>query len=567
VKVPPNFLSRYRHAITVGALVISFVPCDSFCSTNSIESAATPLPSPQVTLNYVTSRLAADPVRPRVYATVAGANSVIVIDTNTLSVIKTIPIGSIPRGLAISADNSKLWVANSGSTNFAVGVINLDRLTTLPSLPAPAQPYDIVEGSGHRLYLTPAGNSYPYYGVMQIDSDTGQYQGSLGSSDVYVGFVDVTPDRKTLFYGTSGVSPSTLDKFDISTANGLLLQRTNNVGSNGESLTVSHFGAWLVYPNGGGNSNYGYVTYEIPTANIASVNCSFDLGPYPTSAAFSNDDSLLYHGAATTSRISTFETTFGTLLGSFDLPNSDSVNDVVVDRSGQWLFVSTSRYGSPAAGDIRIFNTGRTDPLQPFATSIVSRKTHGGAGTFDVDLTSGNGIECRGGGANGDYTLVFTFANTLTSVANVSVRSGTGSVAGSAIDGNDAHNYIVNLTGVANAQSITVSLNNVADSAGYFSSSIPASMGVLIGDTTGNSAVNSSDIAQTQSQTGQPVTSDNFREDVTANGLINSSDIALVQSMSGTGIGSAQPSSGAGTGSSAPSKKKRQSYGRVSQWQ
>lgn len=55
--------------------------------------------------------------------------------------------------------------------------------------------------------------------------------------------------------------------------------------------------------------------------------------------------------------------------------------------------------------------------------SVVSRKTHGDAGTFDVDLTNGNAIECRSGGASGDYTLVFTFANTLTSVAGASVGS------------------------------------------------------------------------------------------------------------------------------------------------
>ena len=61
-------------------------------------------------------------------------------------------------------------------------------------------------------------------------------------------------------------------------------------------------------------------------------------------------------------------------------------------------------------------------------------------------------------------------------------------------------------------------------------------MGVLAGDTTANRAVNSSDIAQTQSQSGQPVNANNFREDVTANGVINSSDIALVQSQSGTAL-------------------------------
>jgi hypothetical protein len=58
----------------------------------------------------------------------------------------------------------------------------------------------------------------------------------------------------------------------------------------------------------------------------------------------------------------------------------------------------------------------------------------------------------------------------------------------------------------------------------------------LLGDTTGNGAVDSSDIAHTQSQSGQPVTSANFREDVTVNGAINSSDIAFVQSKSGTAL-------------------------------
>jgi hypothetical protein len=175
--------------------------------------------------------------------------------------------------------------------------------------------------------------------------------------------------------------------------------------------------------------------------------------------------------------------------------------------------------------------------------AVVSRKTHGAAGTFDIVLDcppcaglAPPGIECRSGGANGDYTLVFTFANTLTGIGSASVASGTGSVTGSNIDSSDPHNYIVNVTGVTNAQVLKVGLTNVTDSAGNSSSVDSASMGVLIGDTTGNGAVNSSDIAQTQSQSGQAVTASNFREDVTANGLINSSDIALVQSKSGTAL-------------------------------
>ena len=151
-------------------------------------------------------------------------------------------------------------------------------------------------------------------------------------------------------------------------------------------------------------------------------------------------------------------------------------------------------------------------------------------------LSGPRGIECRSGGRNGDYTLVFSFANTLTNVGGASIISGTGSVVSNNIDSSDSHNYIVSLTGVTNAQVITVSLTNVSDSAGNFSGAVSVQMGVLIGDTTGNGSVNSSDIAQTQSQSGQPVTSSNFREDVTANGVINSSDISLVQSESGTAL-------------------------------
>ena len=85
-----------------------------------------------------------------------------------------------------------------------------------------------------------------------------------------------------------------------------------------------------------------------------------------------------------------------------------------------------------------------------------------------------------------------------------------------------------------NATDIAITLTNVSDGTNVGNVSIP--MGVLAGDTTANRAVNSSDIAQTQSQSGQTVTGSNFREDVTVNGAINSSDIAFVQSHSGTGL-------------------------------
>jgi hypothetical protein len=166
--------------------------------------------------------------------------------------------------------------------------------------------------------------------------------------------------------------------------------------------------------------------------------------------------------------------------------------------------------------------------------SAVSRKTHGGAGDFDVNLpVSGNaGIECRTGGVNGDHKVIISFANAIF-VGGASVASSDGQAMVSSFSVNGPL-VTVNLTKVTNAQTVTITLTSVSDGTNTGNVSLP--MAALEGDTTGNRAVNSSDISQTQSQSGQPVTATNFREDVTVNGLINSSDIAVVQSRSGTAL-------------------------------
>ena len=176
-------------------------------------------------------------------------------------------------------------------------------------------------------------------------------------------------------------------------------------------------------------------------------------------------------------------------------------------------------------------------PAAPVAlTSAVSRKTHGGAGTFDIDLpANGSGVECRSGGVNGDYTVVFSFANPLTSVTSAGLTSGAGSVSSSNIGANP-NEYIVNLTGVTNLQTVAVTLSNVQDNAGHASASVPASLAIVQGDVSGSRSVNSTDIGQVKSQSGSSATSLNFRADLTADGSINGSDVGFVKSKSGTSL-------------------------------
>ncbi len=180
-------------------------------------------------------------------------------------------------------------------------------------------------------------------------------------------------------------------------------------------------------------------------------------------------------------------------------------------------------------------------------TSVVSRKTHGSAGTFDVDITNGDAIECRSGGSNNAYKMVFSFTNSVTSCGVAS--------SGTTTAGPNSNQCSVDIN-VPSGHRVTVSLTGVTDAntnVGNFS----ATMGVLVGDTTASGTVNSSDIAQVQSQSGQPVTQSNFREDVTVNGSINSSDIALVQSQSGNGLTTAASTSPTPVSKSKPPKLSR----------
>jgi hypothetical protein len=166
--------------------------------------------------------------------------------------------------------------------------------------------------------------------------------------------------------------------------------------------------------------------------------------------------------------------------------------------------------------------------------AAVSRKVHGTTGIFDVDLPlSGNpGIECRSGGANGNYQIVFTFRNNLSSVSSATIASAA--VDSSSI-GPDQNQYTVNLAGVPNAHSATVMLNTVQDVAGNIGNA-SGTMAVLIGDTTGNGTVTSSDVSQVKLQSGQPVTSSDFRADVNASGTITSTDVSAVKLRTGTAL-------------------------------
>jgi hypothetical protein len=206
------------------------------------------------------------------------------------------------------------------------------------------------------------------------------------------------------------------------------------------------------------------------------------------------------------------------------LPGSPAINSGDPDSSSrdQRYYL---RSGRPDRGAFE--SNGTIAPL-----SSVSRKTHGTAGAFDVDLPlRGNvGIECRSGGSGGDHQLIMTFATPVTAASAI-VTSGVGTVSNANLTGSQV---TVNLTGVANAQLIVLALFGVSDGTNTNNVNIP--MDVLLGDVNGNGTVNAADVSLTKSVIGRPISSSNFRADVNTSGDINATDTAIVKSRLGTAL-------------------------------
>jgi hypothetical protein len=90
----------------------------------------------------------------------------------------------------------------------------------------------------------------------------------------------------------------------------------------------------------------------------------------------------------------------------------------------------------------------------------------------------------------------------------------------------------VPLTGVANAQNVTIHLAGVNGGSG----TSDVAFGFLIADADASRAVNKMDQNVISAQVGQPVTSANFREDVRADGTINSNDVNEVKRHKNTSL-------------------------------
>lgn len=160
--------------------------------------------------------------------------------------------------------------------------------------------------------------------------------------------------------------------------------------------------------------------------------------------------------------------------------------------------------------------------------SAASQLKHGSAGTFNIPmpLTGTSGVEDRDTG--GRFLAVFTFDKAVTS-GSAAIITGTATVGTPTFSGKQMR---VPLTGVTNAQVVTIQVSNVNGGSG----SNNVSFGFLIADTDSSRTVTKTDLTDVNGQIGQPVTAANFREDIIPDGTIKNNDAREVKTHKGQSI-------------------------------
>ncbi len=180
--------------------------------------------------------------------------------------------------------------------------------------------------------------------------------------------------------------------------------------------------------------------------------------------------------------------------------------------------------GNSTQSTIVTVNVANGGPgLPPVFQSAVSRKVHGGTGTFDLPLSLVSTSPTTEPRVGPTHTVVCTFDKAITG-ANVSITEGAATAGAPTFSGNTV---VVALTGVANQQYVTISLTNVTSSDGGTNGAGSVRIGLLAGDVSGNRVVTVADTGLVNAALAQPVTSANFLNDVNASGMITVADKAI----------------------------------------
>lgn len=243
------------------------------------------------------------PASPVLYVTNERAHSVSIIDLGTLEVVKTVAVGRRPRGLAVSPDGRRAFVALSGSPIAGPGV---DR-RSLPPTDETAHGIGVLDTGTHSL-------------LKKYRTDTGPETLPLGGGG-----------RRAFI---ANEETGQVNVIDLATG---AVAASLKVGSEAEGIGLSPDGRELWAPS---EDDGAVAIFDTETqVRLASI----AVGARPRFVTFLRDGSRAYVPIENGSALAEIDARARKLLGRIPLPEGMRPMGIVPAPDGGHLYVSTGR--------------------------------------------------------------------------------------------------------------------------------------------------------------------------------------------------------------------------------
>lgn len=264
-------------------------------------------------------------------------NSLSVIDTNTLEVVRYIPGFNVPANVTPVPDGAKLYVDNWNALDADTDVVNPCTGQVVKTIPRPGGLFPLTNLSpdGRYVYLT----GIQGFTIDKIDTQTDQVVRTystlqLGDGEP-IGYALPSPDGQTLW--VAGLTSI----YSIDVATGQITGTPIPSGLSPEWLAITPDGKYLLATNfaGGTDTLINTQTRSV----VATVNTG--LTSYPNSVSATPDGAQFWIGNLD-GTVDVVDSQTGTVLHKLD-PGKMTL-DVTFSPDGSLAYVPTTPFSSPA---------------------------------------------------------------------------------------------------------------------------------------------------------------------------------------------------------------------------
>ena len=252
----------------------------------------------------------------RVYVANENSNSVSVIDTATNAVTATVPVGNTPIGIAVLPNGSAVYVMNYSDNT--VSVISTATNTVTATIPITYPGFHLAASpDGSKVYL--AGYQYPNSLVQVISTATNTITATIAGSTHYgLSEFAVTPD------GTAGYAADSLglDVFNLQNNSFVThLNVTNPAAAACDGAVASPDGSAVYIGCGSGNVEG---TLQIVSTASNTITGTINVTPNNevTSLAFSHDGTEIYAQIPVAGQVAVVSPASGSVVATIQISSS-----------------------------------------------------------------------------------------------------------------------------------------------------------------------------------------------------------------------------------------------------